>query len=394
MHILISALSRFTHPTGICRHAANLARCFDDYSPIEKITFVLGRWQEDYFRRFLDLDSPKVEVITVDIPNTSLSRNRWFASGLPRLANAGRPDLVHLSFPVPVFRSRFRSPLTVTVHDMYAHDFPETFGAFNAFWKRRFFGRCMQACDGVACVSQTTLNSLQRRFPRLSSRVPVRLVHNYADFSPRLPQTPPMDPDPRPFILTVAQHQRNKRLDLLLRAFRRLLPETGAKPLRLLVVGSSGSETEGLHALTRSLKLEDCVRWLPPISNVQLAWLYQNCEVFVASSCIEGFCLPLVEAMSFSCPTVVSDISVFRELAGENAIFFGLSSAPVENLANAIQQALKLDCRPHPPRVRFSRQSTAAECLSLYSLVLSRELLPAQPAEGLAVTRAGIAGNG
>jgi hypothetical protein len=168
MHILISALSRFNQPTGICRHAANLARCLADCSWVEKITFVIGQWQEEYFRTCLDVGGLKLDFITTDIANTSLRRNRWFATELPILANARQPDLVHLSFPVPVFRSRFASPVVVTIHDLYPYDFPETFGSFNSFWKRTFFARCIGATDGVACVSKSTMYSLEQRFPKLS----------------------------------------------------------------------------------------------------------------------------------------------------------------------------------------------------------------------------------
>ena len=83
MHILIAALHRPTKPTGVCRHAANLAQCLADTPEVSKVTLIVGTWQKDYFEQFFH--SPKIQLITVDIKNSSLARNIWFLFGLPKL---------------------------------------------------------------------------------------------------------------------------------------------------------------------------------------------------------------------------------------------------------------------------------------------------------------------
>ena len=45
MHILIAALHRPTKPTGVCRHAVNLAQCLADTDEVDKVTLVIGAWQ-------------------------------------------------------------------------------------------------------------------------------------------------------------------------------------------------------------------------------------------------------------------------------------------------------------------------------------------------------------
>ena len=58
MHILIAALHRPTKPTGVCRHAANLAQCLADTPEVSKVTLIVGTWQKDYFEQFFN--SPKI----------------------------------------------------------------------------------------------------------------------------------------------------------------------------------------------------------------------------------------------------------------------------------------------------------------------------------------------
>lgn len=370
VHILISGLSRFTQPTGICRHAANLARCLSDLPEISKITLLVGQWQEEYFRTALGISPSKVDLVPIAITNHSLTRNYWFTFELPRIVEKYKPSIVHLGFPVPIIRSRFKCPVVVTVHDLYPYDLPESLHRLNGFCKRIFIRRCVQVCDGITCVSENTRNALGRRFPSQSSRVPVRLVHNYAEF-PALPDATPHDVDPRPFLLTVAQHQPNKRLDLLIKALAQLRSDAlVSNDLQLLVVGSEGAESDALHVLVTSLKLDPYVHWVPQLSDHQLVWMYQNCEVFIASSSIEGFCLPLLEALVFNCRVVASDIPVFHEIAGDRPVYFDISRAPVENLANAILRALNTSQCATCQMLPFSRKRTAAECMAFYSLLI------------------------
>lgn len=370
MRVLISALSRFTQPTGICRHAVNLARGLGDLPEVSKVFLIVGQWQEEYFRNAFGINLSKIEIVPIAIANNSLSRNLWFAFGLPKVAKIYHPEIVHLGFPVPVFRSRFNCPVVATVHDLYPYDLPESYGWFNGFSKRLFMKRCMHACDGVTCVSECTRQNLGGRFPELSSRVPVTLVHNYADFSPAV-ETPFFADGRPPFLLTVAQHQPNKRLDLMLRAFARLRSESRIKKeLQLFVVGSEGAHSEQLRALAEELHLKESVRWLPGISDQQLKWTYQNCSAFIASSCIEGFCLPLLEALVFNCRIVASDIPIFHEIAGDTPFYFDLAHTPVENLMAALLRALNSPARESAKPPRFSRKATASECLTLYSILL------------------------
>jgi glycosyltransferase involved in cell wall biosynthesis len=49
---------------------------------------------------------------------------------------------------------------------------------------------------------------------------------------------------------------------------------------------------------------------------------YENAFALIVPSKIEGFGLPILEAMSLRCPVIASEISVFHELFGDNISYF------------------------------------------------------------------------
>jgi glycosyltransferase involved in cell wall biosynthesis len=340
---------------------------------VNQVTLVIGKWQERYFERAFSLESPKIRLQSIDIKNSSLSRNLWFLFGLPKLAKELNPDIIHLSFPIPLLRSRFLCPVVATIHDLYPYECPENFGYQQVLFNQFFLQQCINQSDGLTCVSKTTLESLKRFFPNIASQKTTSVIYNYVDFSEIIPKFPVELENQlsEPFLLTVGQHRKNKNLDLLIQAFALLLKtnklETSTK---LVIVGSSGPETDNLAKSIAQLFLEKQVLMVSAINDSELCWLYQNCQLFVIPSSTEGFCIPLAEALHLSCKVVCSAIPVFQEVGSESCIYFDLRGDSVENLSLAIAKALD---RPPPDKSfrddRFSKAGAAHEYLKLYSQV-------------------------
>ena len=368
MHVLIAALHRPTKPTGVCRHAANLANCLAQKSEITQISLVIGVWQQDYFTSAFAFVSPKIKFITVSIKNSSLVRNRWFIWGLPQLANQHKPDIVHLSFPLPFIRAKFEASVVSTIHDLYPYECPENFGFPQVWFNRLFLQQCINNSDGLSCVSRVTLERLKFYFPKLKPQK-IAVIYNYVDFDKSLELQPPQQlSEKSKFILTVAQHRQNKNLDLLIEAYAKLIHNQQIeKNCQLIIVGSSGPQTESLENLIGQLNIENKVHLLSAIGDEQLCWLYQNCYVFVIPSSTEGFCLPLIEALHFSDRIVCSDIPIFQEVGNSNCTYFSLDNDPIVNLSNAIIQTINKSQTSNQINVaRFNKMNIAHQYYNLY----------------------------
>lgn len=370
MHVLIPALHRPVKPTGVCRHAVNLAQCLADHDKIQRVTLLIGNWQRGYFEQAFNLNSSKIELVDVEIKNSSISRNLWFLFGLPKLAQRLQPDIIHMSFPFPFIRQWFEGKVVATIHDLYPYECPKNFGYPQVWFNQLFLQQCIHNSDGLINVSNCTLESLKAYFPKAKTTQKAAVVYNVVEFSDIDSRSPEqLDAElSAPFLMTVAQHRKNKNLNLLIEAYGQLLgrdslPENS----KLLLVGSTGPETEALKTLIQNLKLEENVYFLSGLADEELRWLYEQASLFVIPSSTEGFCLPLVEAVTFGCPAVCSDIPIFREVGSSQCRYFSLEKTAVENLAQAMVDELSHTSRQDNfVDHRFSRQEISGQLLDFY----------------------------
>lgn len=121
------------------------------------------------------------------------------------------------------------------------------------------------------------------------------------------------DHSKRGFILAVSSLDPRKNYDRLIEAFSS--PEF--LNYDLILVGKSATHFK----FEVNQLFQKNIKFVGYVSDSELSELYQTAALFVYPSLYEGFGIPPLEAMSKSCPIVVSDIVVLREVCG-NAAFY------------------------------------------------------------------------
>jgi glycosyltransferase involved in cell wall biosynthesis len=133
---------------------------------------------------------------------------------------------------------------------------------------------------------------------------------------------PPGTPDR--YGLFVGTLEPRKNLATLLDAWRELRNDCrdgggGAPPL--LLCGPRGWRARELRRRLAEAEAEGWLRWLGYVSPTELAALYRGAAVVALPSLYEGFGMPAVEALAAGAPLVLSDLPVFREVAGDAALY-------------------------------------------------------------------------
>ena len=144
----------------------------------------------------------------------------------------------------------------------------------------------------------------------------------------------------RPYWLFVGQRGHYKNFGTVLRAFAQVAP---SMEIDLAVVGG-GTEIDPWHwdYLIKN-KLERRLHLLSRLDDRSLCAVYKKAAGFIFPSLLEGFGIPIVEAMACETPVIASDIPVFHELAEEAALYFDPHSQ--DALADAMLQVLDSNTR-------------------------------------------------
>ncbi|WP_150460683.1 glycosyltransferase [Nesterenkonia ebinurensis] len=172
----------------------------------------------------------------------------------------------------------------------------------------------LNRADAVATVSQTTADLISRH--RLTRR-PVHLV-------PNAPQAvaSPRDPGNRPTkeLVYMGSFMEYKNVSGLIAGLN-LLPDYRLH-LCSPVEPAQRAQLSGLAERPGQLVFHH------GISEQDYHRLLRRATALVTLSKAEGFCLPVVEALSHGTPVITSDLPIFREVAGN------LSNTPAAQLVN------------------------------------------------------------
>lgn len=215
------------------------------------------------------------------------------------------------------------------------------------------------------CISQATADDLAAFYPDLLDRI--RVVPLGADHLASAPRKVGGGENARrdPYALFVGHRDSYKNFWVVPEAMR-----NGAWPrsLGLHVVGPPPNERE--TELLRTLGVADRVSFLGRLADDELAQEYRFATCFIFPSLLEGFGLPVLEAQINRCPAVLSDTSVFREVAGDGAFYFDPRAARslAEAVASAFEPANAQDRveKGMANARRYTWEATASKTLEVY----------------------------
>lgn len=250
----------------------------------------------------------------------------WHQLCLPRLLRRESFDLLH----IPSYRRIVGwSPVAqlATVHDCAPFRMKAKYG-----WLRGFFGRKLapalaRRCAHVLTVSEFTRQDLMR-FYRLP-RSKVEVVYNgldhgryrvlEADAVARFRQQQRLD---QPYFLYLSrlEHPGKNHLGLIeaYEAFRR---ESSAV-VQLVLGGAPWQGAEQILARVARSPYRADIRLSGFIAEVDLPLWYGAAQALVFPSLMEGFGLPVLEAMACGLRVASSNCGSLPEVAGEAALYF------------------------------------------------------------------------
>ncbi|AJT48626.1 glycosyltransferase family 4 protein [Burkholderia thailandensis] len=181
---------------------------------------------------------------------------------------------------------------------------------------RRRIHTALGYASGLITNSRSTLESLTAEATHAALPLPPCVIAHLA--SGVEPQPPRQRLLEAPYFVMLGTIEPRKNHWFILHVWRRLIEQLGNAAPKLVVIGRRGWECENvIDMLERCASLPGTVIEEANCSDERLhAWL-QHARALLFPSFVEGYGMPLVEALGLGVPVLASDLDVFREVAAE-----------------------------------------------------------------------------
>lgn len=216
-----------------------------------------------------------------------------------------------------------KTPQVITVHDLGCFDFPEFVQDKNLVYLQKLLPSSIRRAAKILTISNFTKKRVLHYSHRTSSDIQVAHIPPEPTLeSIKLAEgLKKFDLQKGHYILYVGTIEPRKNLIQLIKAYA-LLPEELLVQYPLVLAGSIGWKHEGIMNAVDEARLAGCkIIMTGYFSNLEKAALYTYGSIFVLPSHYEGFGMPVLEAMSYKIPVLLSDIEVFHEVAGNAALY-------------------------------------------------------------------------
>ncbi|MDD5708128.1 MAG: glycosyltransferase family 1 protein [Kiritimatiellae bacterium] len=363
MHVVFDASAATPHFPGIGRYVRELAGALPP----------LLRDGEHLSLLFPDgvaapvLESGAAQVRMVRVPPHVFSARAHFR--VRKLIASLAPDVVHAPYVTcpPPSRGRF----VLTLHDAIPVTHPRL-----STWRARLYWRLaaprvIRRADVLVAVTHAAGDALRNAWPSLKLP-PVKAVHHGVNAAfrastgeavRRLRERYAL---PERFLLCLGSDRPHKNTALLLDVQARLC---GRAPLLVVAGLQSGAGAARLQA--RRLGLDASrVRWLEEVPESDMPALYGAAAALLFPSRVEGFGLPVLEALCCGTPVIASDLPALREVGGDLPRWL-----PADDADAWAEAVLAVDGRRLAEnelsgiRRRFTWQRAAQETLEVYRAV-------------------------
>lgn len=347
---------------GIVRYFFELVKFFDRAGQDIEIRapFYVTKYFADHGKKPTGIHIPKP-------PNSAvlLSKiNSFLASILWSQNNPA--DVYHETYFTKADNCPKSAVRIITVYDMIHEKFPEMFSRFDHTSKKKLFA--LQRADHIISISHNTKKDLIKYFDIEADKISVvhlgHMQRNVGNLHNNFSQ--------KPYLLYVGGRRGYKNFRTLLKAYAD--SKNLNKEFRLICFGGGPFDIDE-QKLISQLHLDKSNIIQQSGDDLLLAYRYKNAAAFVYPSLYEGFGLSPLEAMSYDCPVVCSNVSSLKEVVGNAAEQFDHQNiysmqTAIESVVFNTSHRKNLISLGYEQSKLFTWDKCASETLEVYKKVI------------------------
>jgi glycosyltransferase involved in cell wall biosynthesis len=322
---------------GIGRYAFRLLEAMVDAAPDRTFVVFRGRERDSRFDWRTLAARVNVEIWNGPWPlYWPHEQPQW-----RRLLRQSQADLFHSPyFVAPILAT---CPLVITVHDLIFDRYPSY---MPRAWLRPYYRLLMmlgsRRARRIVAVSRATAADLSHFYgtqPDKIAVIPEGVEPGFGS-SPEQYRRQGLRERltlPNPIILSVGARRPHKNMARLVRAFSSLAPDISHD---MVFVGPADTRfPDDARHTAEQARLNGRVRFLDWVPEADLVQLYALADLVVMPSLVEGFGLPVLEAMASGTPVVAANTSSLPEVVGTAGLL--VDPHDEEALAGAMRSILR-----------------------------------------------------
>ncbi|MBT8219417.1 MAG: glycosyltransferase family 4 protein [Bacteroidia bacterium] len=276
----------------------------------------------------IDRLKPDGSIVQEHRPNSWIWRqlnSLWRQGPILKQADKDNIDIYHgLSGELPrgIDSANFKS--VVTIHDLIFVTHPEMYKPAD---RKIYFNKFKYAADQadvVIAISEQTKADITQYLGTDPSKIKVVYQTCHPLFKSRI------DPEeakqirykhalPQEFIITVGTIEPRKNLLSLLKAVK-------DSNYHVAAIGQPTKYFKEVSEYIAKNGMKDRMHFIHDIQLPDLAALYQQAKMMVYPSLVEGFGIPIIEALYTKTPVICHEKGVFPEAAGPSSVYIDMNN--------------------------------------------------------------------
>lgn len=330
MKILVNLRKTSSKPSGIGIYTYNFVKALSKFKDVE----IIGVSDILESEEILDLN----RNIDINLYGSKVDKThtivKYFKFVQDKI-NEFKPDLFwETNNIMPIKITNPYGKIMTTIHDI----FPITSSENYKFMYRLYFRYCIKktikCSDNLIYVSNFTKNEVEKNFLQAKNK------SNYISYNiVEINENSVEVPEDNNFFLFIGNVEKRKGVDILIKAFKLYKNAGGDK--KLYICGSIRDQSI-LEEINIMNKLGVDIEYKGYVSNKEKNVLINKSSALVFPSRAEGFGIPIIESIGMNKKCIISNIDVFKEIIGNNAIYFDLVDS-VEQSAVNLKDAMLSD---------------------------------------------------
>lgn len=279
----------------------------------------------------------------------------WFHFVTPLMLKRTQAD-IYFS-PEFYLSSYSKIPQIPVFHDIAYEHYPEDIGKWASRYCRHYSPIYAKKAAHILTVSEYSKQDIAAQYQLQEDKISV--VHNGASnlfkplHAPERQQVRDYYTDGQPYFYFVGTLHPRKNIVKLLQAFEAFRAEVN-EPAKLVIVGRKGWQYLDALQTYERMQFKDDVRFTGFVADTELAKIAASALGLCYVPYLEGFGIPILEAMNCDTPVICSNLSSMPEVAGDAALLVNPNRE--DEIALAMTKLFKDEALRHSLIIKAQQQ--------------------------------------